>query len=373
MRAASDVNSNRHSFLSNLRIAAMTSLTGILVISAAVSCGLGHGPSGSDTDRKGNLHRAAPDRDVEAAIDSFVRATVEFPREPEHINVHSIMLLKHGKVIAERWLNGAAPEVPHIMHSVSKTFVSAATGMAVAEGLLTIDDRIVDIFPDKLPESPSENLQAMTVRDLLTMTCGQSREASSVREGDDDWVEGFLAAGVEHEPGTYFAYNSLGTYVVSAILQKLSGEKVVDYLEPRLFAPLGIEKPQWEESPQGINCGGWGLWLKTEDMAKMGQLLLNGGCWNSEQLIPEDWVGEMMKKQVPTDRPYDKRADWTAGYGYFMWMCSPGGARADGSDGQYIMVLPDYDAVIVLTSDSTLYQPYVDLVWRYILPAIIQY
>lgn len=341
-----------------------------IILSVAASCNGKYVPGVRDTDRNGNLPRTKSARVVEAAVDSFLAATISVPVEPDHINVHSVMLLKHGRVISERWLDGAAPDIPHIMHSVSKTFVSAATGLAVADGLLTIDDKVIDIFPDKLPEQPGDNLQAMTVKDLLTMTCGQSREASAVRQGEDDWVEGFLAAPVEHEPGTFFAYNSLGTYMVSAILQKLTGEKVVDYLEPRLFDPLCIEKPKWEESPQGIDCGGWGLWLKTEDMAKMGQLLLNGGSWNGQQLLPRDWVEEMMKKQVPTDRPYDKRADWTAGYGYFMWMCSPGGARADGSEGQYIMVLPEYDAVIVLTSDSTLYQPYVDLVWKYLLPAL---
>lgn len=308
-----------------------------------------------------------------AAVDQFVEAAQTRPESPDYITLHSVMVLQHGKVLDQRWMNGADPETPHIMHSVSKTFVSAATGFAVEEGLLNIEDKVVSFFPDKIPAEVSGNLAAMTVRDLLTMTCGQSREASPVRQGDADWVEGFLAWPVEHEPGTYFAYNSLGTYMVSAILQKVTGEKVVDYLTPRLFEPLGIEKPQWEESPQGINCGGWGLWLKTEDMARMGQMLLDGGKWKGNQVLSADWVGEMMKKQVPTDRPNDTRADWTQGYGYFMWMCSPGGARADGSEGQYIIVLPEVDAVIVLTTESSLYQPYVDLIWEFILPVLKEF
>lgn len=318
------------------------------------------------------LRRAGRNAGIEAAIDSFVAATQMSPVAPDHIVLHSVMLLKHGKVVGSRWMNGAAPEIPHIMHSVSKTFVAAAAGMAISEGRLNLDDKVISFFPDKLPEKVGENLAAMTVRDLLTMTCGQSREASSVREGNGDWVEGFLAWPVDHEPGTYFAYNSLGTYMVSAILQKVTGEKVVDYLEPRLFKPLRIEKPLWEESPQGINCGGWGLYLKTEDMARMGQLLLNSGRWKGREILPAEWVGEMMRLQVRTDRPYDKRADWTKGYGYFMWMCSPGGARADGSEGQYIIVMPEHDAVIVLTTDSTLYQPYLDIVWKWLLPALEQ-
>lgn len=305
-----------------------------------------------------------------AAVDQFVEATQTRPADPDYITLHSVMVLQHGKVLDQRWMNGAGPEIPHIMHSVSKTFVSAAAGFAVEEGLLSVDDKVISFFPDKLPEEVSGNLAAMSVRDLLTMTCGHTREAAGVRDGDADWVEGFLAWPVEHEPGTYFSYNSLGTYMVSAILQKVTGEKVVDYLVPRLFEPLGIDKPLWEESPQGINCGGWGLWLKTGDMAKMGQMLLDGGKWQGKQVLSAEWVGEMMKKQVPTDRPNDKRADWTQGYGYFMWMCSPGGARADGSEGQYIIVLPEEDAVIVLTTESTLYQPYVDLIWEFILPVL---
>ena len=317
-----------------------------------------------------SLPRARADKSVEAAVDAFVEATATRPEAPDHITLHSVMLLKHGKVIAERWLNGADPQTPHVMHSVSKTFVAAAAGYAVAEGLLDVDDKVISFFPDKLPEEVSDNLAAMTVRDLLTMTGGQRREPSGVREGDGDWVEGFLAAPVEYEPGTFFAYNSLGTYMVSAIIQKVTGEKVVDYLDSRLFQPLGIEKPLWEESPQGINCGGWGLYIKTEDMAKMGQLLLDGGKWKGAQVLPAGWVDEMTRYQVSTARPHDKRADWTQGYAYFMWRCTNDGVRADGSEGQYIIVLPKLDAVMVLTTDSTLYQPYLDIVWEFLLPVL---
>ena len=316
-----------------------------------------------------SLPRAAADEAVEAAVDAFVAAT-EQVEEPNHITLHSIMLLRHGEVIAERWMNGAAPEIPHVMHSVSKTFTSAAVGFAIDEGLLSVDDKVVDFFPDKLPEVVDSNLAAMTVRHLMTMTCGQRREPAEVRGGDGDWVSGFLAAPVEFAPGEWFAYNSLGTYMVSAILQKVTGQKLVDYLDTRLFQPLGIERPQWDESPQGINCGGWGLWLKTEDMAKMGQLLLDGGKWHGRQLLPEGWASEMTTFKVPTDRPNDTRADWTAGYCYFMWVCTHGGVRADGSEGQYVIVLPEKDAVIVLTTDSTLYQPYLDMVWEHLHPVL---
>lgn len=307
---------------------------------------------------------------VEAAVDSFIEKTRTVPTAPDSIEVHSIMLLQHGKVLAARWLNGAREDVPHVMHSVSKTLTAMAAGLAIEDGLLNIDDKVIGFFPDKLPEEVGENLAAMTVRDLMTMTCGQQREASAVRSGNGDWVEGFLSAPVPYKPGTWFAYNSLGTYMVSAIIQKVTGKKVVDYLDERVFSPVGIEKPVWEESPQGINCGGWGCYLKTGDMARLGQLLLDGGKWKGAQILPEKWVADMTSFKVPTAKPSDKRADWTKGYCYFMWMCSHDGVRADGSEGQYIILLPKLDAVIVLTSASTLYQPYLDIVWEELLPAL---
>lgn len=318
----------------------------------------------------GSLPRALGNKQIKEAVDSFVIATETFPESPDHIILHSVMLVKEGKVLEERWLNGASAHTPHIMHSVSKTFTAAAAGLAIEEGLFSPDDKVISFFPEQLPEEISDNLSNMTVRHLLTMTCGHRREADGVRDSDEDWVKGFLAYPVEEEPGTYFAYNSLGTYMVSAIIQKVKSMTVNDYLYEKLYKPLGIEKPEWETSPQGISCGGWGLYLKTEDMAKMGQLLLDRGRWHGRQILPEDWVKEMTSYQVSTARPFDKRADWTQGYGYFMWRCTHNGVRADGSEGQYIILLPDLDAQIVLTTESTLYQPYLDLVWKYLLPVL---
>lgn len=307
---------------------------------------------------------------AEAAIDAFLKDTRTLPKAPDSIEVHSVMLIQHGEVLAARWLNGGGPLIPHVMHSVSKTLTAMAAGLAVSDGLLATDDKVISFFPDKLPASVSSNLADMTVRDLLTMNCGQKNEASAVRAGKDDWVQGFLAHPVPYKPGTWFAYNSLGTYMVSAIVQKVTGKKIVDYLDERVFQHIGIKKPVWDESPQGINCGGWGCYLTTWDMARIGQLLLDGGKWGSEQLLPEKWVADMTSFQVPTNRPTDKRADWTQGYDYFMWECTHDGVRADGSEGQYIILLPKKDAIIVLTTASTLYQPYLDIVWDKLYPAL---
>ena len=321
--------------------------------------------------------------ELTAAVDAFILATQTVPQAPDHIDLHSIMILKHGEVLEERWMNGAAPDKPHTMWSVSKTFTSAACGLAISEGRLSLTDKVIDFFPDKLPEEVSDNLAAMTVRDLLTMSCGHDAECSVRKSGDNnDWVKAFLAHPVLHTPGEYFIYNSMGTFMVSAILQEVTGEKVVDYLDSRLWQPLGIEKPIWEENPAGINYGGWGLSLKTEDMAKMGQLLLQGGVWNDEQVLPADWVKEMSSYQVasaPNGTRIEKleeaglnkdNSEWVQGYGYQMWICSQDGFRADGANGQYIMVFQDKDAVLVLTTDSNLYQPYMDLIYQYLVPVL---
>ncbi len=329
-----------------------------------------------------NLPRTNASDEVIAAVDSFVEATKTRPVPPDSITLHSIMILKHGDVVYEKWFNGQTAETPHQMFSVSKTFTATAVGLAINEGKLNLNDSVVKFFPDKLPAEQSDNLKAMTVRDLLTMTCGHDVEPNSARRDSVDWVESFLAWPVLHKPGEYYLYNSVGTYMLSAIVQKVTGEKLIDYLDTRLFQPLHIQRPEWDESPQGINCGGWGLSLKTEDMAKMGQLFLQKGEWNGKQIVPAEWLKEMSSYQVPSAPSGTRFEDlekaglnkdnneWVQGYGYQMWICRHNAFRADGFAGQYIMVFPDRDAVLVLTTSSSLYQPYMDLIWEYLLPIL---
>jgi CubicO group peptidase (beta-lactamase class C family) len=323
-----------------------------------------------------NLPRTETPDSVAKAMDGFFEQAAA-----DSMDIHSVMIVRNGSVIFSRWQSEGADTVPHVLHSVSKTFTATAVGLAIADGKLALTDKVVDFFPDKLPANVSDNLKKMSVRDLLTMTCGHDVEPSGRGEGAD-WIESFLAWPVEHEPGTFYLYNSLGTYMCSAIVQKVTGEKVVDYLNTRLFKPLHIDKPKWEESPQGINCGGWGLYLKTEDLAKMGQLLLQKGEWNGQQLIPAEWVAEMSKKQVESINPGTRieqaegrgmtkeTSDWMQGYGYQMWRCRPGCFRADGARGQYIIVVPDKNAVIAITSDNGDLQGELNLVWERILPVL---
>ena len=329
-----------------------------------------------------DLPRTNATPEVIAAVDSFIQATQTRPVPPDSITLHSIMILKHGEVVYEKWLNGQSAETPHQMYSVSKTFTATAVGLAINEGKLNLSDPVVKFFPDKLPAEQSDNLKAMTVRDLLTMTCGHDVEPNSQNRDSVDWVEFFLAWPVIHKPGEYYLYNSIGTYMLSAIVQKVTGEKLIDYLDTRLFQPLHIARPEWDESPQGINCGGWGLQLKTEDMAKMGQLFLQKGVWNGKQIVPAEWLKEMSSYQVPSapsGTRFDElekaglnkdNNDWVQGYGDQMWICRHNAFRADGFAGQYIMVFPDRDAVLVLTTSSSLYQPYIDLIWEYLLSVL---
>lgn len=299
-------------------------------------------------------------------------------------DLHSIMIVKDGKVLKEQWLSEGAPEKAHILNSVSKTFTSMAVGFAINEGYFKLSDKIVDLFPEETPEEISENLAAMTVEDLLTMSCGHDTDpTSSARKVEGKtWAQAFLEYPVDHKPGTYFCYNSLGTYMLSALVQKTTGEKVVDYLYPRLFEPLCIDKPEWQESPEGINCGGWGLFLKTEDLAKMGQLILQKGMWNGKQIAPQAWVETMSTKHVECrpagvtpeqviERGMTKEtSDWLQGYCYQMWRCRNNAVRADGANGQYIIIIPEKNAVIATTANIGDMQQEISLIWDYILPVL---
>ena len=322
---------------------------------------------------------------LQAAFASYLQAVADSAEE-----LHSIMVLQHGKVLLEQ---SFVPDTAHIMNSVSKTFTSTAVGFAIVEGLLSLDDRIVDLFPESVPEPVSDTVGRMTVRNLLTMNSGHGTDPTyTVRSGQGDWVKAFLDWPVDFEPGTCYCYNSLGTYVLSAAVQKVTGQKVADYLETRLWQPLGIEKPFWQESPAGINTGGWGLFLKTEDLARMGLCLLQGGKFAGKQVIPADWVREMSACQVPScpagvnlsivraiqaDETHPAHAyfdpansDWVQGYGYQMWRCRHGAFRADGANGQYIIVLPEQDAVIVTTAHIQDMQEEINLIWDHLLPAL---
>jgi len=295
--------------------------------------------------------------------------------ENSNHELHSFMLLRHGKIIAEGWWNPYSPNLKHTMYSLSKSFTSTAVGLAVSENLLSVDDPVISFFPEDLPDSISPFLADMKVKDLLTMSVGQEPEPTArIVANDSNWVQAFWASPVIHDPGTKFLYNSMATYMLSAIVQKQTGKTVLEYLKPRLFEPLGIDGTDWEVDPMGINTGGWGLRIKTEDMARFGQLYLQKGKWDDKQILPAQWVEEATTSKI-LQRPELSTAardsnDWAQGYCYQFWRCRNNAYRGDGAFGQYIIVMPDQDAVIVLTSETYDMPGELNLVWDHLLPAI---
>ena len=323
-------------------------------------------PHGNASAASAPLPRSAPE--AQGISSEAIRAYVEAADKEIH-TLHSFMLLRHGHVIAEGWWKPETAEKPHVLWSLSKSFTSTAVGLAIEEGKLTLEDPVLKFFPEEAPANPSENLKAMRVRDLLTMSSGHDVEPEFKIE-DGPAVKDFLAHPVTHQPGTWFRYNTPGSYTLSAIVTKATGQTVLDYLTPRLFEPLGIEHPEWGTTAEGHNFGGYGLFLRTEDIAKFGQLYLQKGKWNGSQLLPEAWVDAATSKQVANDKaPSGRTPDWQQGYGFQFWRCQHNAYRGDGRDGQICLVLPEFDAVIAITAQTSQMQTELDLVWEKLLPA----
>ena len=312
------------------------------------------------------LPRSTPESQgvASSAVHGFLEAV-----EAGGFALHSLMLLRHGNVLAEGWWEPYRADLPHILFSLSKSFAATGAGLAIAEGRLSLDDSVLSFFPEEAPAEPSDNLRAMRVRHLLSMATGNDADTtgSLSRLGGDNWARGFLACPVEHAPGTHFVYNSGATYMVSAIVQKVTGERLLDYLTPRLLEPLGIEGATWDTCPRGIDIGGWGLKVRTEDIARFGQLYLQRGMWNGSRLLTEEWVEQATGFQVANGDNLE--SDWNQGYGFQFWRCRHWAYRGDGAFGQYCVVLPEQDAVVAITSGLKDMQAVLNLVWAHLLPA----
>jgi CubicO group peptidase (beta-lactamase class C family) len=318
-----------------------------------------------------SLPRSTPEAEG-VASDAIVRFLDAAGRSKTEF--HSFMLLRHGKVIAEGWWDPYRADLKHTLYSCSKSFTATAVGFAVQEKKLSLSDKVVSFFPNDLPDTVSKFLSQLTVKDVLIMSDGQEPDPTHpVGTTHTNWIKGFFETPIVHEPGSVFLYNSLGTYMLSAVVQKVTGQKVVEYLKPRLFDPLGITGMDWEMDKQGINTGGWGLRLKTEDMAKFAQLFLQKGKWNGKQILPASWIEEASTKKIlqSPDAPQSKKdsSDWLQGYCYQMWRCRHNAFRGDGAFGQFMIVMPEQDAVLAITAESPDLQGEINLVWDYLLPA----
>ncbi|MEK4350339.1 serine hydrolase [Paenibacillus sp. FSL R5-0475] len=310
------------------------------------------------------LSRSLPEEQgiSSAAISSFIDAV-----EKQSLGLHSFMLLRHGYVVSEGWWSPYKSDLPHMLFSLSKSFTSTAIGIAVTEKLITLDNSVISFFPEEAPATITDNLSNMTIRHLLMMGTGHVVDTMDTlhKSADGNWVKAFFSVPVEKQPGTHFLYNTGATYMLSAILQRVTGQTLLEYLEPRLFAPLGIHGATWQSCPRGINTGGFGLSITTEDIAKFGQLYLQKGIWNNQRILPEQWINEATSKHISNG---EGDHDWALGYGYQFWRCQHGAYRADGAFGQLCVVLPDQDAVIAITAASNSIQGILNAVWEHLLP-----
>ena len=314
-----------------------------------------------------SLPRSAPsDQGVDpAAILGFLDALEQRP----DLEMHSLMVVRHGRVIAEGWWAPYSAGRPHLLYSLSKSFTSTAAAFAQAEGLLGLDDTVISHFPEFAADITDPRSRAMKIRHIASMASGHTRDTlSEALEHDrEEPVRGFLLIPPDRDPGSVFAYNQPCTYTLGSIIQRNAGMTLTRYLRPRLFDPLGIGSVGWHTFGPGREQGFSGLHARTEDIAKLGLLYLQQGRWEGAQLIPPEWVAEATSKQV--SNAGDIGPDWGQGYGFQFWM-SRHGYRGDGAFGQFCVILPGQDTVIVTTAYTLDMQAMLDVMWAHLLPGL---
>ena len=288
---------------------------------------------------------------------------------------HSLIIVRHGKVVLAGWWAPYSAERTHLLYSLSKSFTSTATGFAVAEGLLSLDDRVIGYFPELDAEITDARTRSMLVRHLASMATGHTTDTweETMRRDPREPVRGFLLQPPDRAPGSVFAYNQSATYTLAAILQRVTGQTLIRYLRPRLFDPLGLPAVGWQSYPPGRNIGFTGLFATTETVARLGQLYLQGGVWEGKPGLPEGWVAEATRVHITTaDSPnastgWPEQPDWAQGYGFQFWM-SRHGYRGDGAWGQLCLVLPEVDAVVAMTGQTADMQGLLNIIWENLLP-----
>jgi CubicO group peptidase (beta-lactamase class C family) len=314
-----------------------------------------------------SLPRSAPgDQGVDpAAILGFLDALDERP----DIEMHSLMVVRHGRVVAEGWWAPYSAGRPQLLYSLSKSFTATAAAFAQAEGLLDLDDTVLSHFAEFAADITDPRSRSMRIRHVASMASGHTRETlgEALERDPEEPVRGFLLTPPDREPGTVFAYNQPCTYALASIIQRNAGMSLTRYLRPRLFDPLGIGPVGWHTFPPGREQGFSGLHARTEDIAKLGLLYLQQGRWEGTQLIGEKWVAEATSVQV--SNPGEANPDWRQGYGFQFWM-SRHGYRGDGAFGQFCVILPEQDTVIVTTAYTLDMQAMLDAMWAHLLPGI---
>ncbi len=301
-----------------------------------------------------------------------VHAFLDALESAPDIEPHSLMILRHGHLVASGWWAPYTPERPHLLYSLSKSFTSAAAGFAVAEGLMRLDDPVISYFPEFEADITDPNSRAMLVRHVASMASGHLDETYERAFGRDpaEPVRGFLLTPPERAPGTVFAYNQPATYALAAIVQRVTGASLTEYLRPRLYEPLGIGEALWQQRQEGRDLGFSGLFTTTDAIARLGLLHLGGGVFQGRRLLPESWIAEATRSHVSNadGTPEGAESDWQQGYGFQFWR-SRHGYRGDGAYGQYCLVLPEHDVVIAMTAATEQMQDVLKLAWEHLLPA----
>lgn len=287
------------------------------------------------------FERATPES--QGVSSEHVRQYLEALKNDPEANPHHAIILRHGKIIAECAFAPYQRGMWHITHSMCKSFTGMAVGLAVHEGLFTLDDKLDDIFPQYIKLLSRFGRKEVTIRHLLTMTSGVDFGEARAISGND-WRTGFMSANVKFEPGTQWEYNSMNSYMLSAVIQEKTGETMFEYLKKRVFDPLGIKEVFWEKCPMGVTKGGWGMFIRPEDACKLGQLYLDMGRWKGKQIIPEEWVRDATRKEADNGK---------YGYGYQLWMEErPGGYAYNGLFGQDVVIYPDDDMIIMINAGN---------------------
>ena len=314
-----------------------------------------------------DLPRSAPaDQGVDpAAVLAFVDAVEADPG----IELHSLMVVRHGQVVAEGWWAPHTAERTRLLYSLSKSFTATALGFALEEGRVGLDDTVVSHFPELDGEITDPRSRSVTLRQVASMASGHDRDLLDevLTRDPGEPVRGFLLIPPDQPPGTIFAYSQPCTYALAAVIQRAVGMRLTEYLRPRLFDPLGIGEVGWLAWPPGCELGFSGLFARTEDVAKLGQLYLQRGRWGEERLLAEHYVEQATSRQI--DTPNQDNVDWRQGYGFGFWMARHG-YRGDGAFGQFCVILPDHDTVVAITGGTEAMQGVLDHLWAHLLPGL---
>ena len=287
-------------------------------------------------------------------------------------DIDSVLVIRNGYMVADAYVHPFRPGSRHIIRSCTKSIVSALIGIAIDQGYIKgVDQPVLELFPERTTANLDANKKAMTLEDLLTMTSGfdcqdsylyRWRGLNELRRSED-WVQFVLDLPMREEPGTRFEYCNSASFLLSAIIQNTTGMSALAFAQKHLFGPLGISDVLWPSNPQGISIGWSEIQMRPHDMVKIGYLYLNEGLWDGQQIVPAPWVKASTRRHTP--------ATLSDGYGYQWWVDAAGYYMALGYAGQYIVVVPEKDLVVVFTSDlseSNFFVPE-SLLKQFILPA----